>query len=254
MSLILGVKNLTVSVGSKKILNEVSFNAQTGKITALVGGSGSGKTTIANAILRLLPSALRVTGGQIVFNNQDVLGLNAESIRQLRGGQISMVFQEPLAAFNPLMTIGEHIDETLAVHTHMDQKARRKHILEILSKVQLPNGPSLIDRFPHQLSGGQRQRAMIAQAISSGPKLIIADEPTSNLDVTIQAKIMDLFRLFRQEGMTILLISHDLGLVSHLADDVVILENGSVVDSGSVGEVMKHPKHRYTKELMEAFA
>ena len=174
-------------------------------------------------------------------------------MRLMRGSKIAMIFQEPLWAFNPLMTIGQQMDEVLEIHTQWDKKERRHQILEVLAKVQLPNPQEICHRYPHQLSGGQRQRAMIAQALVTRPKLIIADEPTSNLDVTLQAKIMELFRQFKREGMTILLISHDLGMVSHLADHVVILQKGKVVEAGETAIVMKHPSHKYTQSLVEAF-
>ncbi len=249
----LEIKQLTVGVANQLILKDVTFTAAQGRITAIVGGSGSGKTTIANGIMRILSPAFKVIRGSILFNQQDLLLLDQQEMRRLRGAQIAMVFQEPLGAFNPLMTIGQQIDEVLVAHTRMDRSSRKQKILQTLQRVQLSNAQEIFDRYPHQLSGGQRQRAMIAQALVSDPKLMIADEPTSNLDVTVQAKIMDLFREFRKEGLSILLISHDLGLVSHLADDMVILENGSVVESGSVQSIKNKPVHAYTKALMGAF-
>ena len=254
MKNLLEINQLTVQVNQKLLLDRVSFNIAEGRITALVGGSGSGKTTIASAILGLLPAPLEVTQGQILFEHKNLFLFNQEQMRLIRGNKIAMVFQEPLWAFNPLMTIGQQIDEVLEIHTQEDKKERRHKILDVLSKVQLPNPGEIYNRYPHQLSGGQRQRAMMAQALVTNPQLIIADEPTSNLDVILQARIMDLFRQFKKEGMTILLISHDLGMVSHLADEVVILEQGRVVEEGFVDIIMKHPKHRYTKALMEAFA
>jgi peptide/nickel transport system ATP-binding protein len=253
MKNLLEVSQLTVQVEQKLLLDRVSFNMAQGKITALVGGSGSGKSTIASSIFGILPSALEMTQGQILFDNKNLLLFDQEQLRLMRGSKMAMVFQEPLWAFNPLMTIGQHIDEVLEVHTTLPSSERRRKVLDVLSRVELPNPLEIYDRYPHQLSGGQRQRAMIAQALVTNPKLIIADEPTSNLDVTVQAKIMDLFRQFRKEGMTILLISHDLGMVSHLADDVVILQQGKVVEQGSVQVMMKNPKHKYTQALMEAF-
>jgi peptide/nickel transport system ATP-binding protein len=254
MKYLLEVNQLTVKANAQILLNSVSFKAGEGRITALVGGSGSGKTTIANSILRLLPSALEVIGGEIIFEHKNLFLLTEEQMRLRRGKHIAMVFQEPLWAFNPLMTIGQQIDEVLEAHSNLTPEPRRQKVLEVLSKVELPSPLSIYHRYPHQLSGGQRQRAMIAQALVTNPQLIIADEPTSNLDVTLQAKIMDLFRQFRKEGKTILLISHDLGMVSHLADDIVILEKGKVVEQGAIYSIMKRPSHPYTKSLMEAFA
>ena len=254
MKYLLEINELTISVGRKLLLNNVSLKAAHGKITALVGGSGSGKTTIANAILGLLPSSLEVLQGQILFDHKNLFLFDQEQMRLMRGAKMAMIFQEPLWAFNPLMTIGQQMDEVLEVHTSLNKDQRRHKILDVLFKVQLPSAEDIYNRYPHQLSGGQRQRAMIAQALVSDPQMIIADEPTSNLDVTSQAKIMELLRQFKNEGMTILLISHDLGMVSHLADDIVILEKGKVVEEGTVASIMKNPRHKYTQALLEAFA
>ncbi|MBI3601393.1 MAG: ABC transporter ATP-binding protein [Candidatus Omnitrophica bacterium] len=253
MKNLLEVKHLTVQVGQKVLLDDVSFGAPEGKITALVGSSGSGKTTVANSILGLLPAALEITKGEILFEQRNLLSLNKEQMRFLRGGHIAMIFQEPLWAFDPLMTIGQQMDEVLAAHTSQGKSDRRRRVLDVLAKVQLPNPTDMADRYPHQLSGGQRQRAMMAQALVAAPALILADEPTSNLDVTLQAKIMDLFRQFKKEEMSMLLISHDWGMVAHLADEVIILQNGQVVESGSVDLIMNHPRHKYTQSLMEVF-
>ena len=250
MKSLLEISHLTVQVGTRFLLDGVSFQVPEGKITALVGESGSGKTTIASSILGLLPSPLEITRGEVIFENKNLLLLDQEQMRLMRGGVIAMVFQEPLWAFDPLMTIGQQMDEVLAAHTDDNPKDRRHKIFASLSKVQLPSTMDIFNRYPHQLSGGQRQRAMIAQALVTNPKVIIADEPTSNLDVTLQAKIMDLFRQFRKEGMTQLLISHDLGMVAHLADEVIILKEGRVVESGPVSLVMKQPKQKYTQALM----
>jgi len=254
MKYLLEVDKLTVHVGPKSLLHNVSFKVPEGRITAIVGASGSGKTTIASCVMRLLPPSLEIIHGEIFFDHKNLMSLNKEDMRLMRGQQIAMIFQEPLWAFNPLMTIGRQLDELLAAHHHDNKDDRKYKILEVLAKVELSNAKEIVNRYPHQLSGGQRQRAMIAQALVTNPRLIIADEPTSNLDVTLQARIMDLFRHFKQEGMTMLLISHDLGMVSHLADEVVILDKGQVVESGPAQSIMHHPKHKHTQKLMEAFA
>ncbi|VAX35386.1 Oligopeptide transport ATP-binding protein OppD (TC 3.A.1.5.1) [hydrothermal vent metagenome] len=253
----LHIKNLTItipSVGeSHYIVKDVSFVMPELSITAIVGGSGSGKTTTGLAVLRLLDPALKIQQGQIFFENQDILKLSEKEIRSLRGGSISMIFQEPLNAFNPVFTIGYQIDEMLCFHTKLNKAQRQKKIEELLDLVGLPDPQRVKNNYPHQLSGGMRQRAMIAQAISANPKLIIADEPTSNLDVTLQAHIIELFRKLRKElNLSILLITHDLGMVEHVADEVVVMCNAQVVEKGSVQEVINNPQHEYTKQLMAA--
>lgn len=255
---ILNIQNLTVALRSEKgertIVENFSLKIPAKKIVALVGGSGSGKTTTGLAVLGLLAPALTVTQGKIIFEGRDLLQLNPEDIRRVRGKEIAMIFQEPLYAFNPLFRIGKQINEVLVYHTAITPQQRQWKILELLAQAGINDPKRVAESFPHQLSGGMRQRAMIAQAIAASPKLIIADEPTSNLDVTLQARIMELFRKLRDEfGMTILLITHDLGVVAHLADEVAVLSKGAVVESGKTKEVLSHPKHPFTAQLMEAF-
>ena len=222
-------------------------------VTALVGGSGSGKTTMGLAILRLLPLGLVVSQGRILFIGKDVLKFPEERMRLLRGKDISMVFQEPLYAFNPVFSIGGQIEEVLRAHSALSVRQRRERILELLNLVGLPDPKRTAGNYPHQLSGGMRQRAMIAQAIAAGPKLIIADEPTSNLDVTLQANIMELFRKLKDElKLSILLITHDLGMVAHMADHVAVMTEGKIVERGITREVLEKPQHPYTRTLMEA--
>ena len=253
MNNLLSIKNLTVAVGPKVLVNNVSFDVPQGKIVAIAGGSGSGKTTIGLSILRLLPSALSIRQGSIMFEGQNLLELPPEKMRQCRGGRIGMVFQEPLSAFDPLFTIGQQIDEVLAAHTKLSRQERYAKALETLSEVELPDPKRAYESFPHQLSGGMRQRAMIAQAMACGPSLIIADEPTSSLDVTLQAKIMELFARFKKKNISILLIAHDLGMISHLADEIIILRQGVMVEKGPVSQVIGQPRHEYTRQLVEAF-
>ncbi|HLD88151.1 MAG TPA: ABC transporter ATP-binding protein, partial [Candidatus Omnitrophota bacterium] len=176
----------------------------------------------------------------------------AQHMRRVRGAQIAMVFQEPLDAFDPLFTIGQQIDEGLAAHTNLSSQQRHERAMEVLSQVQLPQPGRVVRRYPHQLSGGQRQRAMIAQSIACSPKLLIADEPTSNLDVVAQAGIMDVLRALKSE-MSVILITHDLGMVAHIADDAVVLCEGRVVEAGPVMDIMKNPRHPYTQAMVEAF-
>jgi len=253
MNKVLSIENLTVAVGSKRLVDQVSFDIPQGKIVALAGGSGSGKTTIGLSILRLIPSALRIKQGNIIFEGKNLLDLSAEDMRQLRGARIGMVFQEPLSTFDPLFTIGQQMDEVLVAHTRLSKQERYKKILETLSEVELSDPSRAYKSFPHQLSGGMRQRAMVAQAIVGGPSLIIADEPTSSLDVTLQVKIMELFVRLKNKNMSILLIAHDLGMIAQVADEVIILSQGEMVEKGPVSQVINQPRHEYTKQLVGAF-
>lgn len=250
---LLVVENLTVTAAGKNIVNAASMEVSALSVTALVGGSGSGKTTMGLAILRLLPPGLAVSQGRILFAGEDVLKLPEERMRLLRGKDISMVLQDPLYAFNPVFSIGDQIAEVLRVHSALNARQRRERILELLKIVGLPGPERIAGNYPHQLSGGMCQRAMIAQAIAAGPKLIIADEPTSNLDVTLQANIMELFRKLKDElKLSILLITHDLGMVAHMADRVAVMTEGQIVERGTTREVLENPQHPYTRALMEA--
>ena len=254
---LLRLENISVSVnegaGQTLLLDHVSLQVPELSVTALVGGSGSGKTTTGLAILRLLPLALNLRAGAIFFNGEDLLKASEARMRQVRGGEISMVFQEPLSAFNPVFSIGCQIDEVLQVHTDLSPARRQKRVLELLDLAGLPDPARAAGNYPHQLSGGMRQRAMIAQAIAGGPKLIIADEPTSNLDVTLQARMIGLFKKLKDElRLSILLITHDLGMVRHMADHVAVMTNGRIVENGTTADVLSRPRHAYTRELMEA--
>ncbi len=253
---LLSIKNLTVTVNDinieKKLINDISLEIPALSIVALVGGSGSGKTTTGLSILRLLPPALKISQGEIIFSGINILEKTEDQMRGLRGKEIGMVFQEPLVAFNPVFSVGYQINEVLECHTTLNRQLRQARILDLLQRVGIDDPKRVAQNYPHQLSGGLRQRVMIAQAIAASPKLIIADEPTSNLDVTLQAKIMDLFRTLRKElNLSILLITHDLGLVSHLADQVVVMQQGKVVEAGATDQVLTHPKHVYTQQLIE---
>ena len=249
---LLVVEDLTVTVAQKEIVSAANLEIPFLSVTALVGGSGSGKTTMGLAVLKLLPLGFNVRQGRIWFDGREVLDLSEDRMRLLRGKEIGMVFQEPLYAFNPVFSIGDQIAEVLRAHTPLNLRQRRARILELLNLVGLPNPQRAAGNYPHQLSGGMRQRAMIAQAIAAGPKLLIADEPTSNLDVTLQAKIMELFRKLKDElKLSILLITHDLGMVAHMADRVAVMTGGKIVEQGMTKDVLKDPRHPYTRTLME---
>ena len=254
MSTLLSIKHLSVNVGETKILDRVSLDITQGSIVGLVGGSGSGKTTLGFSIIRLLPHAMQVNSGAIVFDGQDVMNNNDQQMRALRGKDIGVVFQDPLSAFDPLFTIGYQMDETLAAHTDLNPKARKERTMHVLSQVEINDSLRIYRSYPHELSGGLRQRAMIAQAIVCNPKLVIADEPTSSLDVTIQAKIMQLLRkINKEQGTTILLIAHDLSLIARLADQAAVMTEGKIVEFGTTAEILKNPQHVYTKALIEAY-
>jgi peptide/nickel transport system ATP-binding protein len=253
MNPLLSVNDLTVSAGTKEIVKNVSFDVPRGKIVAIAGGSGSGKTTIGLSILRLLPSALKIRQGSIIFEDKQLSGLDEPKMRGIRGARIGMVFQEPLSAFDPLFTVGRQLDEVLAAHTSLSKQERYKKILDTLSEVELPSPQRAYDSYPHQLSGGMRQRAMVAQALVGGPSLIIADEPTSSLDITLQVKILELFSRIRGKDISILLITHDLGMIARVADEVIILRQGEMLEKGAVAQVIGRPQHEYTRELIEAF-
>ncbi len=255
--MLLAIKNLSIHVSThiekKVIVDDVSFNVGEKRVVALVGGSGSGKTTIGLSILGLLSPELRVTKGAIFFKKRNLRSLPEGAMRILRGKEIGMVFQEPLNAFNPVFRIGNQIDEVVQYHLDLSSKQRKARVLELLDIVGMKEPKIMAKAYPHQLSGGMRQRAMIAQAIAGNPSLLIADEPTSNLDVTLQARIMDLFKELKDKiNLSVLLITHDLGVVQHLADDVVVMKEGQVVESGMTESILTKPGHEYTKKLMEA--
>ena len=253
---IVTIQNLYVGLKNdkdKQILKNVNITVEAESITAFVGGSGSGKTTTAMSILKLLSPALEVVSGQILYKGYNLSSFSDSKMREIRGKEIGVVFQEPLSAFNPLFTLGAQVDEVLRFHTNLDPHRRQQRILELFDLVGLPHPERVYASYPHQLSGGMRQRVMIAQAIAADPQLIIADEPTSSLDVTLQAKIIQLFKELRQKlKLSIIIISHDLGLVEHLSDSVVVMKQGRVVESGKTKDVIQNPQDEYTKQLLNA--
>ncbi len=258
MEPLIEVKNLSVHFASAGrgvfAAKNVSFDIKKGETVALVGESGSGKTVSALSILRLLPYPdVTHPSGQIFFQGQDLLAAKEAEIRRVRGNKISIIFQEPMTSLNPLHTVEKQVSEVLKIHRGMSNGAARRRTLELLTKVGIRDAESRLSAFPHQLSGGQRQRVMIAMALANEPDLLIADEPTTALDVTIQAQILDLLKdLQRELGMALLLITHDLGIVQKMADRTCVMKDGEIVERGPAAEIFANPKHPYTKQLLEA--
>jgi peptide/nickel transport system ATP-binding protein len=240
--------------GTSRAVDGVSYQIAPGTTLGLVGESGCGKSVSALSILRLIPSPPgRIVGGTIMFNGRDLLRLSEEEIRQVRGNEISMIFQEPMTSLNPVFTLGNQIMEALRVHHSVGEREARDRAVDMLRRVKIPYAETLLDQYPHQISGGMRQRVMIAMALICRPKLLIADEPTTALDVTIQAQILELLRELQQEfGMSILMITHDLGIVSDLADAVAVMYAGQVVEYASTNDLFTSPKHPYTLGLFQS--
>ncbi len=229
----------------------VSFTVGRGETVGLVGESGSGKSVTALSIIRLVMPPGRIAAGRIMFDGRNLLDLNEEAIRQVRGRRIGFVFQEPMAALNPVYTIGYQIRETLMVHGLARGAAAKKRAIELLDAVRVPNPDRRAREYPHQLSGGLRQRAMMALALAAEPSLVIADEPTTALDVTVQAEVLDLLRdLRRQFGLSLLLITHDLGVVAEMADRVAVMYCGRIVEQATVARLFASPAHPYTRGLL----
>jgi microcin C transport system ATP-binding protein len=249
---LLAVENLSVAFGTRRVVRGVSFSVDPGETVALVGESGSGKSVTALSVLRLLPAAGGNPEGHISLDGCDVLRAGEPELRRLRGGAAGIVFQEPMTSLNPLHTIERQVGEAITLHRPMGGAALRARVLELLRKVGLPRVEERLAAFPHQLSGGQRQRVMIAAALANAPKLLIADEPTTALDVTIQAQVLELLaELRRSERMAMLLITHDLQIVRRHADRVVVMKDGEAVEQGAVSDVFAAPRHPYTRMLLE---
>jgi peptide/nickel transport system ATP-binding protein/oligopeptide transport system ATP-binding protein len=241
--------------GVAKAVDGVSFEVREGETLGLVGESGCGKTVTSLSVLGLLPDppARIMNGSSISFRGEELVGAAEPSLRALRGNEISMIFQEPMTSLNPVYTVGEQIGEALRLHRGLNRKAARAESAQLLREVGIPDPEARLDEFPHRMSGGMRQRVMIAMALSCGPRLLIADEPTTALDVTIQAQILDLLADLRERrGMAVLLITHDLGVVAEVCDRVLIMYAGQVVETGSVHEIFADPRHPYTKGLLES--
>ena len=248
---LLTVENLSVAFRGRRVVEGVSFSVDRGETVALVGESGSGKSVTALSCLRLLPSAGANPEGRVVLDGTDVLAAPEADLLRLRGGVAGMVFQEPMTSLNPLHTVERQVGEAVTLHQPLSGSALRARIVELLHRAGFPDAETRLGAYPHQLSGGQRQRVMIAAALANDPKLLIADEPTTALDVTIQAQILELLeRLKRDTGMALLLITHDLNIVKRHADRVVVMKDGHAVEQGQVAEVFGNPQHDYTRMLL----
>jgi oligopeptide/dipeptide ABC transporter ATP-binding protein len=259
MSDLLQVKNLKTSFftpeGEVRAIDGVSFEIGEGKTLGLVGESGCGKSVTSLSIMRLIPSPPgKIVGGEIFYRGRDLLKLNNEEMRKIRGNEISMIFQEPMTSLNPVFTVGNQIGEAIKLHQGLGKRETRQKTVDMLRLVKIADPESRVDSYPHQLSGGMRQRVMIAMALSCNPSLLIADEPTTALDVTIQAQILELIKELQQKigGMALLLITHDLGVVSEQADNVAIMYAGKIVERSSTRAIFNHPFHPYTVGLLNS--
>jgi oligopeptide/dipeptide ABC transporter ATP-binding protein len=237
--------------GPARAVDDVSFEIRAGETLGLVGESGSGKSVTALSIMRLVQQPGRIAGGRILFKGRDLLTLSESDMRKVRGAQISLIFQEPMTALNPVFTIGDQIGEALLVHGLTTRRQAKTHAIELLEAVRIPNADARVKDYPHQLSGGMRQRVLIAMAIACKPSLVVADEPTTALDVTIQAEILALLRDMKKTlNLSLLLITHDLGVVAETADRVAIMYAGRIVEHGPVRSIFRAPQHPYTRGLL----
>ncbi|WP_284774695.1 ABC transporter ATP-binding protein [Agrobacterium sp. lyk4-40-TYG-31] len=251
---LLSVEGLSVEFGASRVVDDLSFSVAAGKTVAIVGESGSGKSITSLSTMRLADMmGAKFPTGRIMFGEKNLLQVSQRDMRSIRGKDIAMIFQEPMTSLNPVFTIGDQICEVLILHEKMGKTAASAEARRLLDMVRLPDSAALLDRYPHQLSGGMRQRVMIAMALACRPKLLIADEPTTALDVTIQAQILNIMRdLQRELGMAMVFITHDMGVVAEMADDVVVMWKGKKVEEGPVGQIFANPQHPYTRMLLSA--
>ena len=248
---LLSVRNLRTVFGPVAAVDEVSFEVRKGETLGLVGESGSGKSVTAFSIIRLVQEPGRITGGSVMFQGRDLLTLPESEMRQVRGAGIGFVFQEPMAALNPVMRVGAHIAEALTVHGLASRSQARARAVDLLRAVRITDPEKRVDDYPHQLSGGMRQRVMVAIALACKPPLVIADEPTTALDVTVQAQVLELLRDMKREfDLSMLLITHDFGVIAETADRVAVMYRGKIVEQAPVRDIFRNPQHPYTKGLL----
>jgi peptide/nickel transport system ATP-binding protein len=254
---LLEVRNLQTQfptrAGLVRAVDGVSFYIEGGELLGLVGESGCGKSITALSIMRLITPPGRIVGGEIIFDGKNLLGLTDQEMRQIRGDDIAMIFQDPMTSLNPVFRVGEQIAEALRLHRRLSRKAARTAAIQTMQEVAIPDPARRVDDYPHQMSGGMRQRVMIAMALACNPKLLIADEPTTALDVTIQAQILELLNELRKtRELAVLLITHDLGVVAEVADRVAVMYTGRIVEESAVDELFARPRHPYTEGLLRS--
>ncbi len=250
---LLRVEDLHVAFGGREVVHGVSYEVRRGEILSIVGESGSGKSVTVKAIAGLHGRGTSVTADEVTLDGRDLLALRESELRDLRGREMSMIFQDPMSSLNPAMTVRQQIAQVIRSHETVTRQAAGVRACELLDLVGIPQPERQLDRYPHQLSGGMRQRVIIAMAVSCSPSLLIADEPTTALDVTVQAQILDVLLAMRIEyGMSIILITHDLGVVAQIADRVAVMHDGEIVESGTVDEVLVSPRHEYTRSLLDS--
>ena len=258
MAPLLDVRNLETQFktqdGIVKAVNNVSFYVNRGETLGIVGESGSGKSVTSLSIMRLIPNPPgRISGGEVIFDGQDLLKISEDEMRELRGNRIAMIFQDPMTSLNPVLTVGQQITESLVLHLKLSTKEAYDRAIELLNHVGIPSAAKRINEYPHQFSGGMRQRVMIAMALACNPELLIADEPTTALDVTIQAQILELIKRLQTElGMAVIIITHDLGVVAGMSDRVMVMYAGRVVEEGSTKDIFHNPRMPYTIGLLKS--
>ena len=257
MTEILKVKDLRISffthVGEVKAIRGINFSVEKGQIVGIVGESGSGKSVTSLSVMGLLQQPGRVTGGEILFKGENLLKKSKRDMVNLRGNEISMIFQDPMTSMNPVYTVGRQIEEAISNHMKLSREELRAKTIEMLDLVKIPSPEQRVKNYPHEFSGGMRQRAMIAMALACGPDLLIADEPTTALDVTIQAQILELMQSLQKKlGMAIIMVTHDLGVIAEMCDEIVVMYGGRFCERGTADEIFYNPRHEYTRGLLRS--
>lgn len=255
--ILLSVRNLQTSfftgAGEVKAVNNISFDLDAGKVLGIVGESGSGKSVTAYSILQILTHPGRIVGGEILYKGADLAQFSQRQMREIRGEQISIIFQDPMTSLNPTYTVGNQIGEAIRLHTSRRGREVRKRVVELLAQVGINEPEKRADQYPHELSGGMRQRVMIAMAIACEPDILIADEPTTALDVTIQAQILELIQKLQHElGLAVIMITHDLGVIADMCDNIIVMYAGTIAERGSADDIFYNPHHEYTKGLLNS--